>query len=1420
MQRLLSRWFPRRRHNSAPPVTPADIQTMLQNTLYYLHNGEASPLSITRSTTNLADNYFGALQTTLQQQTSLDDTILAQLYLVGVTAWTCVNAAASIASSIDLRVVNNEKQRYTTPTPLDAVMQWQRRLIWLYIFSIKLWGKCYWLKQRNYRGYPTGLVWVNPLDIEPVLDYRTGQVHRWRIAQTDGSYTEYHPQDVVAYYNFNPTDPLDGLSPYEMIYKQIVAEDNIRNFVRAFFQNAARPDGMLTFSGTLPPGGDEKVREDWQQFRGLSNAGKTFIATAPSGEWKWTPITAPLPDTGMKDNRAAIIADTCGVMQVNPILTGLYLPGGTLGGDSVNSFKQARLNHMQFYAVPDVQNLCETLTAEWASEFNILEPYILEPDTESILSETQATSERSGVANTIFNSNLGTLDEARRLVGLGAAPDGIIQRNPAPLLTVWQNGIITYGEFRLALGLELDKPEWGDLRIWEVDPSKKSGGAPMLPGRSSSPREDPPFFLRRDEELNGSALLSLAYNPALADLPQELPGDYLPSEEWHLTLVMFDQLDTAQAQDLAWAAEALPAPTLTVTGYGSFDLEDDAYTLHLEVEPTPDLKRLQQKLVDTGTQLGLTVGDYSALDAYHPHITLAYLDTPPDLASLPPLPFTTLKPTLLALSHDEGGEWFDLHYVPLVTSRAQGDDLTRWQKVRKKYPTRAFRPDALSDDVSQWIAQQFEQGWNETVVFEAARAWLDTGIPPLPLGASHEDYLRYWTTFDQLQPTLGDDFITYMAGLSQETIWNALAVYDLASTPSDAQNFTLPVHKSEEQALVNEWAGTPQDPGSLANFVLAGGASGDALLDTARAQAPYRLGETVQAVASWTLSPTDAVKKARQYGAKLIKDLNETTQAAIRELLAQAIEKGWTRNDLAEAIGSLLAIAGKPGENLLNRAKLIAQTESVKAYNLGAFDRWKDAGIKEAVWQTVRDDHVCFPAFSPVLTDKGQQPIQSIQVGDKVLTRQGYKRVKTTMRTRYSGDMIEIMTPQGNLTSTGNHPIFTLEQGWLAARDVQVGHTLQNSKQELIQVTDTRQVFVGDMDHSKPSLFQTVIAALFFGLILMPIYAIYFYGNQVIQQDKVYAQASQFIFLLKGYLKALQGFSNGTLWQGFPLIQSFAAETTKSSRVFLRGNNPKFFPTMVTDAQGRGTPTQFRTIMSRIARIILEGFAATFTGNQGMLGMFPFAFQTAIGIPMGSSNLYNKRALATRTNLDSQLGLAGIIVAIITTIFLAAFYAGLIAVERLLAMSTDQLLTLFIIVVVALGTTKMAFGFGKLMWLGFIQLTALVTGSTHGGGISFIQSSLLVYHRWRGYSWVYNLEVEDEHEYFAYDLLVHNCMTCNSLHGVVGSITTGWVSPYDGQTYYEMAHPGCRCFRRPVVPGTARHHRLLKLLQPRSMRIG
>ena len=81
--------------------------------------------------------------------------------------------------------------------------------------------------------------------------------------------------------------------------------------------------------------------------------------------------------------------------------------------------------------------------------------------------------------------------------------------------------------------------------------------------------------------------------------------------------------------------------------------------------------------------------------------------------------------------------------------------------------------------------------------------------------------------------------------------------------------------------------------------------------------------------------------------------ISETTREDLKATIAQAIEEGWTANQLA-------AVIEGSGTFSSARAKLIADTEMRNAQSLGTFLAWTQSGVQVMVrWQTTEDERVC-----------------------------------------------------------------------------------------------------------------------------------------------------------------------------------------------------------------------------------------------------------------------------------------------------------------------------------------------------------------------------------------------------------------------------------------------------------------------------
>jgi Pretoxin HINT domain len=92
----------------------------------------------------------------------------------------------------------------------------------------------------------------------------------------------------------------------------------------------------------------------------------------------------------------------------------------------------------------------------------------------------------------------------------------------------------------------------------------------------------------------------------------------------------------------------------------------------------------------------------------------------------------------------------------------------------------------------------------------------------------------------------------------------------------------------------------------------------------------------------------------------------------------------------------------------------------------------------------------CFVANTKIMTDKGEKPIEEIEVGDKVLSKNeetgelAYKEVTHLYRNEKE-IIYELTVGDQVIKTTDNHPFWVEGKGWVLAADLHVGDKLQQS---------------------------------------------------------------------------------------------------------------------------------------------------------------------------------------------------------------------------------------------------------------------------------------------------------------------------------------------------------------------------------------
>ncbi|CAH1207678.1 hypothetical protein PAECIP111893_02754 [Paenibacillus plantiphilus] len=127
----------------------------------------------------------------------------------------------------------------------------------------------------------------------------------------------------------------------------------------------------------------------------------------------------------------------------------------------------------------------------------------------------------------------------------------------------------------------------------------------------------------------------------------------------------------------------------------------------------------------------------------------------------------------------------------------------------------------------------------------------------------------------------------------------------------------------------------------------------------------------------------------------------------------------------------------------------------------GAVDKMKKIG--ETTPNVYKDKDAlpcnCFTVGTKVLTDEGEKPIEEIEVGDRVLSRneetgeQAYKEVVQLFQ-KTSESIYIIRLDEQIVEATGNHPFWVEGKEWVDAENLEVGDVLLLSNGESIAIED------------------------------------------------------------------------------------------------------------------------------------------------------------------------------------------------------------------------------------------------------------------------------------------------------------------------------------------------------------------------------
>lgn len=229
--------------------------------------------------------------------------------------------------------------------------------------NLLLWGNCYAQIRRDNLHRPNALYPLEPQRMQVERDNNNKIVYQYTPTTGEGvqfknSATVTYRQEDILHIPALGFNGLIGFSPIAMARNAIGVSIACEEFGAKFFENGARPSGILSHPGTLK--NPEKLRESWHQaYGGTSNTGK--VAVLEEGV-TYESISIPPDDAQFLDTRKFQLNEIARIFRIPPHML------ADLDRATFSNIEQQSLEFVKFSLNPWIvrweQAFCKSLISE------------------------------------------------------------------------------------------------------------------------------------------------------------------------------------------------------------------------------------------------------------------------------------------------------------------------------------------------------------------------------------------------------------------------------------------------------------------------------------------------------------------------------------------------------------------------------------------------------------------------------------------------------------------------------------------------------------------------------------------------------------------------------------------------------------------------------------------------------------------------------------------------------------------------------------------------------------------------------------------------------------------------------------------------------------------------------------------------
>jgi len=288
-------------------------------------------------------------------------------------------------------------------------------------------GNSYVLKERSRSGKVMALYNLRPDRVRIIGGDHGAEGYVYTVGGKDYGIPR---EDVCHLALPNPGGDLYGLSPLQVLARNVNLDLNMTDFAKVYFQNAGVPSGLLKLKRRLNTQEEAAtIRARWRsQFGGRNNFHRVAILDEDAD---YQAMAHSPKDMALPELHDLTESRICAVFGVPAILVGANVG---LQRSTYSNYREARMAFHSETLEPMVSRILRHFNRNMLDEYAGNESLTVDwAEMRSGLDDREAMTSR---VTGLFAGGIVTLNEAREQLGLEAVADGALRRIPAAIFEV------------------------------------------------------------------------------------------------------------------------------------------------------------------------------------------------------------------------------------------------------------------------------------------------------------------------------------------------------------------------------------------------------------------------------------------------------------------------------------------------------------------------------------------------------------------------------------------------------------------------------------------------------------------------------------------------------------------------------------------------------------------------------------------------------------------------------------------------------------------------------------------------------------------------------------------------------------------------------------------------------------------------